>query len=453
LKFFLNQLKRGVSVSGGVREAVLKKPPLNVPIWKKIVYSVHALGVNMLWQAFNTVAVYFYVTELKVPGVAISAVMVIYGIINAFFNLFAGYISDRTHTRFGRRIPYIALSALPFAASFYLLFSPPSAGHAGLLIYFILFTFLFDLFFTLTALNAGALYPEMYPKEKDRAYVSAFQQVFSIVGMIAGVALSKSLGTTLGWHTMGWVYAGGGLISIYTALMGCFENPENRVQTFRFLEAFKATFNNRLFVIYVGGSFLIQFTTTLFMSVSSFYTKYVIPLDPLQNSLFLGGIFIIAIPISFLWARVSVRISASKAVLLAVILYTVLTALFMIDRNPLMLVIHGFILGVPVAGFMVLLTILLAEVIDHDAKITGSRREGMYFGMNGFIVRLGMSLQYVVMGVFFNVSGYDANVEVQSGGTITGFRILMGGVPILFLAIAFYLMFKYMREVKTTRID
>ncbi|MGV3487776.1 MAG: MFS transporter [Tuberibacillus sp.] len=438
-------------MKGSISEPAIVSSVLRIPMKKKWVYSMHTLGVNMLWQAFNTVAVYFYVTELKVPGVPISVVMIIYGIVNAFLNLIAGYISDRTRTRFGRRIPYIALSALPFAASFYLLFSPPSIGHTGLLIYFIIFTFLFDLFFTFTALNAGALYPEMYTEERDRAYVSAFQQVFSIIGMIAGVALSKSLGTALGWGTMACIFAGIGLITIYTALYGCFENPTNRSEPFHFVEALKATFQNRLFVIYVAASFLIQFTTTLFMSVSSFYTKYVIPLSPIQSSLFLGGIFIVAIPSSFIWAKTAVRLSTAKTVLIAIALYTVMTAFFMADWNSSVLILHGFFLGIPVSGFMVLLTILLADVIDADAVVTGRRREGMYLGMNGFIVRLGMSLQYVVMAVFFDVSGYNADLEVQSAGTVTGFRILIGGVPLLFLIAAFFLIYQYMKRVKTVK--
>jgi len=135
------------------------KEPVAVPLKKKLAYSAHTLGVNMLWQAFNTVAVYFYVTELKVPGVPISVVMIIYGIVNAFLNLIAGYVSDRTRTRFGRRIPYIALSALPFCLSFYLLFSPPAIGETGLLIYFIIFTFLFDLFFYLYSTKRRSFVP------------------------------------------------------------------------------------------------------------------------------------------------------------------------------------------------------------------------------------------------------------------------------------------------------
>ena len=414
---------------------------------KKLAYSVNQLGINILWQAFNTVAVYFYVTELKVPGVQISVIMIIYGIVNAFLNLVAGHLSDRTHTRFGRRIPYIALASLPFAAAFYFLFSPPALGHTGLLIYFVIMTFLFDLFFTFTALNAGALFPEMYPAPRDRAFVSALQQVFSIIGMIAGVALAKSLGTALGWHTMGLIFAGIGALTMYVSLFGSFENPKYSEEPFKLREALQATFQNRRFVIYVAGSFLIQFTTTLFMGVSSFYTKYVVPLDALQNSLFLGFIFVVAMPVSFIWARLAVRFSSAKMVLYATVLFMVVTAAFLFDRTPTHLLIHGLIMGIPISGFMVLMTVLLADVIDYDTKLTGKRREGMYLGMNGFIVRLGMSLQYAVMAIFFQVSGYNANAATQSSGTVLGFRLLLGAVPLVFLLFALILLIKYKKEI------
>jgi GPH family glycoside/pentoside/hexuronide:cation symporter len=176
-------------------------------------------------------------------------------------------------------------------------------------------------------------------------------------------------------------------------------------------------------------------------------TKYVIPLNPLQNSLFLGGIFIVAIPTAFVWAKLAVRISTAKTVLITIGLYILLTALFTVDWSPFVLIAHGFLLGIPVSGFMVLLTILLADVIDRDALLTGRRREGMYLGMNGFIVRLGMSLQYVVMAVFFDVSGYNADLEVQSAQTVTGFRVLLGVVPLLFLVAAWILIYQYMKRL------
>ncbi|WP_206831697.1 MFS transporter [Alicyclobacillus fructus] len=428
----------------------MAQPGLHPPIRprpsiaQKTAYAVNQIGVNILWQAFNAVAVYDYVAYHGVSAVRLSSGLIVYGVLNALFNLVAGHVSDRTRTRFGRRIPYVAVATVPYAVCFALLFSPPRFTENGLVLYFMAMTFLFDLAFTFTALNANALYPEMYPDPRDRAYVSALQQVFGILGLIAGVALSKSLGQALGWARMAWLFAAVAAGSIYVSLLGSFETGDPG-EPFSWREAVRETFRNPAFIRYVIASFLVQFTTTLFTTASSFYTSYVVRLTPLQNSLFLGGIFVVAMPVAFVWARAAIRYGASRCAMVAIAMYACVEALLLVDRSPASVLVTGLCLGVPVAGFMVLLNMLLAEVIDLDASRTGRRREGMYLGVNGCIVRLGLSLQYAVMAVFFAVSGYRSGAAMQPPSAVEGFRILLGLVPALFLAGAWISMRAYQR--------
>lgn len=412
---------------------------------KKIAYSFNQVGVNLVWQAFNTVAVFYYVSVLHVSATKISAVMVVFGIINAFLNLLAGQISDQTNTRFGRRIPYIALGSLPLVILFFLLFHPLVHGSNVLLIYFFIVTLLFDACYTFTVLNIGALYPEMYQSKKDRSSVAALQQMFGIIGLIIGVALSKSIGQSYGWSFMALVFGVITAISLYLSLYGSFENAAFREAPLHFGEAVRQTFKNKLFVVYVLASLFIQLTTTMFVTLSSFYSKYVVPLSPTQSSLFLGLIFIVAIPFAFIWAKVAVKISNIQATLIATVLYAVVACTFIFDDHPISVIITGAFLGIGVSGFLVLLNILLADVIDHDALQTGKRREGMYLGMNGFIVRIGMSLQYAIMGIFFSVTHFDSNANQQTVSAIHGLRFLIGGLPILLLLIAFLLLSRYKR--------
>lgn len=410
---------------------------------KKLAYSFNQVGINMLWQAFNTIAVFYYVTVLHVSGTIISIGMIVYGIMNAFLNLFAGHLSDRTNTRMGRRIPYIVFGSLPFAVLFYFLFHP-LVSH-GYLIYFLIVTILFDTAFTFSVLNVGALYPEMYQSKSDRSYVSALQQFFGILGMIVGVALSKSLGQSLGWSNMAALFAGIGAISLYVSLYGSFENPAYREASLPWKQAITETFKNRRFVVYVLASLLIQLTTTMFVTLSSFYTKYVVSLSATEGSIFLGSVFLVAIPMSFLWARISVKQTAVRATLAATVLYAIFALLFLFDHNPIMVIVTGALLGIPVAGFMVLLNVLLAEVIDYDAVRTGKRREGMYLGMNGFIVRIGMSIQYGIMAIFFSLSHFNSALDSQPVSAVHGFRFLIGGLPLLVLLVSFWLLKKYQK--------
>ncbi|MCY0887639.1 MAG: MFS transporter [Alicyclobacillaceae bacterium] len=419
-----------------------------VSLKKRLAYSSNQIGVNLLWQAFNTVAVFFYVTHLHVSATLISAGLIVYGIINAFLNLIAGHISDRTNLRMGRRIPYIVFGGLPLVVLFYLLFHPLVHSREALLYYFLIVTLLFDLCYTFVALNIGALFPEMYPSAKERSSVVALQQFFGIVGLILGVALSKSLGQSVGWSAMAILFAAITVITIYISLYGSFENPAYRKTSLRLREAVRETFRNKQFVYYVLASLFIQLTTTMFVTDSSFYSQYVVRLSPLQSSLFLGSMFIVAIPLSFVWSRIALKTANIHGTMLATVLFGLISIAFYFDRTSIAVILTGTCLGVGIAGFLVMMNLLLAEVIDNDARTTGKRREGMYYGMNGFIVRIGMSLQYAIMGIFFWWTGFQSTRPVPTGRTILGFRLLMGGLPLLLLMIAFLFLMMYRHDWK-----
>lgn len=85
------------------------------------------------------------------------------------------------------------------------------------------------------------------------------------------------------------------------------------------------------------------------------------------------------------------------------------------------------------AGALIVFDIMIADISDEDEIKTGKRREGMYFGANALIIRLGISLNSLIMGFVLSSSGYDANLpaEMQPLTAVSGFRILCSVVPII----------------------
>ena len=103
----------------------------------KWLYGSGDLGFSLTNTILN---VYFALFLTDVVGVkpAIAAVAIFVGSTWDYINdPIVGYISDRTHTRWGRRRPFLLFGALPFAVTFMLLWwKPPFESSVALAIYY-----------------------------------------------------------------------------------------------------------------------------------------------------------------------------------------------------------------------------------------------------------------------------------------------------------------------------
>ena len=131
---------------------------------RKLAYGLGNVAISLTYNAFFTYVSFFYVDSLRMPAGLFALAFTVYTLWNAINDPLAGALSDRTRTRWGRRIPYIALGSLPLAICFALIWWAPFSGDSPwLLWYFLIVVFLYDGFYTLVSVNQTALFPEMFP--------------------------------------------------------------------------------------------------------------------------------------------------------------------------------------------------------------------------------------------------------------------------------------------------
>jgi GPH family glycoside/pentoside/hexuronide:cation symporter len=87
--------------------------------------------------------------------------------------------------------------------------------------------------------------------------------------------------------------------------------------------------------------------------------------------------------------------------------------------------------------------VVLSDVIDEDQLNSGQRREGMYFGLDGFILTLGSAISSYAFAVVSSVFGYDPQLTQQPDSVGVGFRVYIALVPIACALLALAAMWIY----------
>lgn len=403
--------------------------------------TAYALGMFAMMipsQAFSSFYSYYYVEKLGLGVGLATLARVVYLIWDAVNNPMAGYLSDRTNTRFGRRRPWIIASVPFFMLSFILVFAVPRGmGDTGLFVWFLTALILFEAVATLLWVNYGALFPELFRGERLRAKASAIQQGYQIAAILIATALTPILYDAVGFGPMAILYAFVFAIFMLWFAFSVREDENARAEKpLPLKEAFRATLKNKPFWTFNIANSFAQTVNGLLGSMIPFYAKYALRIPESQVSILLGSIFVAVIPLVAVWYLIVRKLGGLRSWRLALAVYGLSAIPLWFGQSLGGGVAAGIVVGFGMAGFLVTPNVLSSRIIDLDAERTGRRREGIYTAVGGFITRssgLISALAFWIVGLIYGyVSGDDPGPHPE-----TTFRVLVSVVPLLLLAISF----------------
>ncbi len=132
----------------------------------------------------------FYSDVVGVPLGMIALAVAVARAFDAITDPLMGWLTDRTNTRWGRRLPWMFVGAPLCAVSFVFLFSPPetlTGASAG--VWFGATFALYFLFHTMYVIPHYGLGPELTPDYKERSSLFAWMEGFTLVGTMVAAAL------------------------------------------------------------------------------------------------------------------------------------------------------------------------------------------------------------------------------------------------------------------------
>ena len=162
----------------------------------KLAYGSGDMGPAITANILVFFLLYFFTNVAGLPAGLAGSILAIGKIGDAVNDPIAGILSDRTRTRWGRRIPWMLFGTIPFGIFFFLQWivpnfsSDPNVNDWCLFAYYIAIAILFNLAYTAVNLPYTALTPELTQDYNERTNLNSFRFAFSIGGSILSLILA-----------------------------------------------------------------------------------------------------------------------------------------------------------------------------------------------------------------------------------------------------------------------
>ena len=401
-----------------------------LPFPTRVLYGVGSMADGASLQLAGLLLLY-YNQVVGLSAQLASLALAVCVTVDAFWEPLVGQVSDSLRWRLGRRHPLMYLSAPLIALSVILLWSPPRGLSQQALFAYLLFASLFGrLSFSLYTVPSGALAPELAPQYHDRTRLLGYRWMLGTLGgaiaavLIYAVFLHATPRYPLGqlnpdgYRPLAWSLASLMFASIVISTLG----TQGRVRTLhrpvarsldlaRAAREMAATLKNRNFAVAVIAGIIAGTSTSLYSGLTIYFGTYFWNL-PATNILILILVGMTSTPIAVTLAPLLSARFGKRNACMALFFASVVTAnapivlrllgLFPANGSPALvplLAANGVLTGVLSTGGFILVTSMIADIVEEVQVQTGRRSEGLLFAADGLLNKVVSGLATVLPGL------------------------------------------------------
>ncbi|MDD8026189.1 MAG: glycoside-pentoside-hexuronide (GPH):cation symporter [Acidobacteriota bacterium] len=443
-----------------------------LPWLTKVIYGTGDWGL----ATFNTLRQIFYaifLTDVVGLDPRLASFAAFVGVIwDAINDPLVGVISDKTHSKWGRRRPFLLIFAIPYGLAFLLLWWAPAIQNQILLMLYVMLAYaLSDTFQTLVIVPFHSLTPEISSDYDERTSLAGFRMFFNFLASIATAVAAPMIVDSVmrggGTQQQGYVLAAGlfGASAVIPYLLIFFtikERPaaERNAESATLRETVRLAWKNIPF----------RYATALYMLnwVAFDLTGVVLPYLlvywvmkgdllakvkglglPIESAV-LGLMLVTATIVLPFWIWLAKKIGKRVAFLGALGFWIILMLLipFVPQGAVTLTLLLAVAIGISVSAAHILPDAIFPDVIEWDELKTGRRHEGIYYGVKNFCRKLTTAFAIFIVLQVLGWFGYQtppktATVFVQPRSALNAIRFLIGPVGALLLLATFIVTWLY----------
>lgn len=404
----------------------------------KLLYGFGSVGYGVKDVAFRTFLLLYYNQIVGVRADLVSFAILVALCVDAISDPIVGQWSDTLRTRWGRRHPFMFLSAIPASASLLLLFFPPDGMSQSQTFWYILVVgCCVRTFITFFEIPSSALAPELTSDYDERTSIASYRYFFAYLGGvgIAFLTLLIFLAPTAeypvgqlnpaGYETFAIVGAAIMFAAILISSLGTihrikyFRMPEAREKlgAWKTLVQMKSTFSHRGFLAIIAFGTLKYTSVGMTSALIIYFGTYLWGLNSAQLAVLtidsLTGAFLALFVAPWASRRIGKRNAALALAVVAVIFGSLpyvlrLAGLFFENGDPMLVpAIFAFSAIFQMCGVSsaILTHAMVGDVVEESQLATGRRSEGLFYAANTLMQKSTSGLGVFVAGMLVSLVG------------------------------------------------
>ncbi|KRB52341.1 MAG: MFS transporter [Pseudomonadota bacterium] len=391
--------------------------PERLSVSTKLFYGSGSVAFGVKDQGFSYLLLIFYNQVVGLPSATVGLAIMIALIADSFLDPIMGQVSDNWRSRWGRRHPFMYAAAIPVAVSYLLLWNPPlNWSHEALFVYLIVVAIIIRSFITMYEIPSAALAPELTSDYDERTKVLAYRHFFAWFGGLTMTVLALKVFLTPdaenpigqlnrhGYQTYAYVASAVMLAAIVISSVGTHRHiarfkmpPQRKVSVGQLAKEMFGTLTHKSFLVLMGAGLFNAMAGGLVLSLNLYFNTYFWQLPSGQIAILAMGNFISAVLAFAMAAPLSKKMGKKAAAQTTKILaFTIavipisLRLLGVFPANgdgavlPLLFVQTVFSTGFTITS-AILISSMIADVVEDSELRTGRRSEGLFFSAAAFI--------------------------------------------------------------------
>lgn len=411
-----------------------------LPLSSKLGFGVGQMAEGVKTTVFNTFVLFYYNQIIGISATLTALALGFAVFFDALSDPVAGYLSDRTRSRWGRRHPWIVASALPFGLSLALLFNPPDGmGDYFYFTWLLAASIAVRLFLTLYHVPHLALGAEMAHDYVDRTRVFGYGTVFSYIGGFGFWFFSMSFFFATpedGSHGMYQAdqYSPFSLAAAFVVVLTILICARLTWKEIPYLYAADSDSAGSIGDFFVQMISVIRNQSYIRLIIGLIFLTMVVAIEAVFNA-FMGVHFwelatedlrwlavavLLGLPFAFVLAPILTRLIDKRMTLIACAAVAILngnvficlrlfTDVLPANGDPLIfwcVMSTGFVGGVTAPIVFIMINSMFADIADEQELITGDRQEGIIYSARSFALKATGALGGVFGGIALDLIAF-----------------------------------------------